>query len=206
MPARESSALSFVLLMAGAVPLIHPLAAEAQAVDSLIFRRLPGYWEDAPPRSERLAGYRVTISPAGELHFTVEHGTEAGQEERQAASADEVAPLFTLAETLDLEGVPERLAGAKPWCDIVATDAPSVAIGIARGDSVSWVVDNHGCTVDRDESEDQLIGRLRELERTTSRILDFDQRFDAVPLVDPNGEFQPAPDIVRACVKLYRSR
>lgn len=192
MPAREASALSharsLVLLMAVAVPLIHPPASAAQTVDSLIFRRLPGHWEDTPPRAEQLPGYRIAIYPEGELHFTVEQGAETGQEERQAASADEVAPLFTLAESLDLEGVPERLAGANPWCDIVATDAPSVAIGIARGGQLSWVVDNHGCRVGRDESGDQLLDRLRELERTASRIVDFERRFDALPLVDPNGE------------------
>lgn len=51
---------------------------------------------------------------------------------------------------------------------------------------MSWIDDYHGCMVDGDESEDQLIGRLRELERTASRILDFEERFDALPLLDPS--------------------
>lgn len=187
MLARTRNLTSLSLLIAGSSPIFVPLAADAQTVDSLIFRRSPGYWEDqplSPARSERLPGYRLTISPAGELHFTVEHGEESGQEERQEASAEAVAPLFALAGSLDLEGVSEGLAGQEPWCDVVATDAPSVAIGLARGAEISWVVDYHGCTVDQDESEHQLIDRLRELERTASRMLRIEERFDAVPLLN----------------------
>jgi len=184
---REHGALVVFLLLAGSSASAIPVASAAQTVDSLIFRRLPGYWEDQPlsgARSERLAGYRLTISPAGELHFMVEHGADTGQEERQETSAEAVAPLFTLADSVDLDGVPEKLMG-EPWCGVVATDAPSVAIGLARGDEVAWVVDDHGCLVGRDESDDGLLERLRELERTASRIVDFGQRFDALPLLDP---------------------
>lgn len=155
---------------------------QGQPVDSVALTRRTGYWEEVLPEAERSYGYRVVVG-GGVVRFQVNEGGRSGVVETFEVNGDTLRALVASAAGLDLAEVPESLSGKAPWCEVVATDAPSVVIEVFRGPEVERVVDNHGCRIEGDRSSDQLLTRLRDLERDATRVLRLEERFDAAPLL-----------------------
>ncbi len=134
-----------------------------QVVDSVVVERTGGYWERQ--RGDGMVhNYRATVTTEGVLRLELWPGTDSSETLIAQLSEGLAAKILALAESLPLEGVPERLAGARPFCGVVGTDAHSVTVGVFDGGQGTRVSDYHGCPVQNDRSTDGLLTKLRDFE------------------------------------------
>jgi hypothetical protein len=152
----------------------------ARQIDSLLLTRHTGYWEGGA-QDGRIYRYRVAIARNGSTRFET-FAVEVDEVRSFALDPDSVAMLFDAATRLRLDLLPERLIGA-PWCTLMELHGHRVTTSSFRGDEVHRVEHDHGCDPRSDESEEQVIAQLRQLQQQVTQVLGLESRFNAAPLV-----------------------
>ena len=165
--------------------LVTPSAGEAQPLDSLVLVREAGYWERTAPRDDRVYSYRLVITTDGELRFEAVDDDQAIHAESFDVPKSTVDSLLSSASAIDLSDVPDALMGKRPWCEVVRTDAHTVVLELFRARNTKRLAHYQGCPVTGDQSGDQLVARLLDLERRATQLLNLEQRFSAAPLAYP---------------------
>lgn len=142
-------------------------------LDSVVVERVPGWFETG-------GTYRVVVSRSDGVRF---YEGPAGGVTVDVDSAT-VAHLLAAAKSLELESLPGRLMGQRPYCAVVRTDHPGARITIMSEERRHSVTDDHGCPEGGDRSQSRVLHRLRVFERDVYDRLRLGELFDARPLVN----------------------
>jgi hypothetical protein len=143
-----------VLALTACGPVQQQQPQRPTALDSISIVRTQSYFHTGP-------AYRIRVSHSETMLFESRMPGDSGRVVIVPVEPGVARGLLERAISMRMDTIPIDIVGKQPYCRIVATDAPSVIIGIYTGATARHIRDYLGCSERNDESPGQLVQQIR---------------------------------------------